>query len=48
LEVLEAANAADAANVAYISDGRATVREPYATTASGQTRWRFVTLDTDP
>jgi hypothetical protein len=48
LEVLEAANTADGANVAYISDGHATEHEAYATVTSDESKWRFVTLDTDP
>lgn len=48
LEVLEAANAADAANVAFISDGNRTERQSYANAIAESSKYRFVTLDTDP
>lgn len=48
LEVLDDANSADAANLAYISDGTNTRIEPYATSNSNSGKWRFVVLDTDP
>jgi hypothetical protein len=47
LEVLDGSNAADAANIAFISDGNTTERQPYATGTSDANKWRFVTLDTD-
>ena len=48
LEVLEAANTADAANLAFISNGNSTERQPYATSSAASSKYRFVTLDTDP
>ncbi|WP_041855517.1 hypothetical protein [Candidatus Korobacter versatilis] len=48
LEVLEDGNDADAANLAFISNGSATIRQPYSTVRTASNKWRFVTLDTDP
>ena len=48
LEVLESSNAADAANVAFVSDGSSTQQFSYAATKPEADKWRFVVLDTDP
>lgn len=48
LEVLDSSNAADVANVAYISDGKVVQQEPYATANLVCCKWRYVTLNTDP
>jgi hypothetical protein len=48
LEVLDANNAADIANLAYISDGTSTSKVPYAASSAVCCKWRFVSLNTDP
>jgi hypothetical protein len=48
LEVLDGANASDTANLAFLSDGNSTSQQPYATGSSDPSKWRFVTLDTEP
>ncbi len=48
LEVLDHANLADVANIAFISDGKSTQQEPYENSAVSCCNWRFVLLDDDP
>jgi hypothetical protein len=48
LEVLDASNAADIANPAYLSDGSATRKLSYAAENASCCKWRYVTLNTDP
>jgi hypothetical protein len=48
LEVLDASNAADIANLAYLSDGSATRKLSYAAENASCCKWRYVTLNTDP
>lgn len=45
LEVLDGSNPADAANVALLSDGTVTLRQPYASEAKSCCKWRYVMLD---
>jgi len=48
LEVLDEANQADVANVAYLSDGNTTFKQPYAGGKFDCCKWRCVTLNTEP
>ncbi len=48
LEVLEDGNEADAANVAFLSNGFETSKQSYSSARTAATKYRFVTLDTDP
>ena len=48
LEVLDTANPSDVSNFAFLSDGTATLKQPYAVADVSCCKYRFVLLDTVP